>query len=126
MVVLGRFMDYPMPFMFVLLGLINDEMYTTHLAITLSIMFNPRPAGCLDIPRHAVGGGGVFEKPLLTRLLGIVARNRKVRSKARKKSLRKYFGQCFATLYNIEVTKGHQRSNLLKNPFFLMRHCLRN
>ena len=40
-----------------------------------------------------------------------------MRSKARLKALRKYFGQFFAKV-NIEVTKGQQRSNLAKNQDF--------
>ena len=71
-----------------------------------------------------LGGGG--ETPLLTRLLGIVAKSRKVRSKARQKTLRKHFGRFFAKV-NIEATKGHQRSNLAKNPISAeMQHYLKN
>ena len=80
---------------------------------------NPRHIGCLDFPRHA-GGGAVVPPPLLTRLLGIVARNRKVCSEYRQKSSQKYFGGFFYNV-NIEVIKGHQRSTLAKNPFF--RKC---
>ena len=61
---------------------------------------------------HAVarGGGSVDCPPLLTRLLGHVARSGKKRSKAHRKSLRKYFGHFFAKV-NIQVTRGHLRSN---------------
>ena len=78
----------------------------------------------LSIFNHLMGGGG--ENPLVTQLRDVVARNRKVRSKARRKSLRKYFGQFFAKV-NIEVTRGHQRSNLAKfNISSETYHYLRN
>ena len=65
---------------------------------------NPRPDGPLGFPRP--DGGLLRIPPLVTRLLEVVARNRKVRSKARRKSLRKYFGQFFVNV-NIEVTRRH-------------------
>ena len=40
-----------------------------------------------------------------------------MRLKAREKALRKYYGQFFANV-NIEVSKGHQMSNLAKNQDF--------
>ena len=55
-------------------------------------------------------GGGASIRSHLTRLLGVVARNGKRRSKARQKSFPDYFSQVFAQV-NIEVTRGHQRSN---------------
>ena len=45
---------------------------------------NPRPAGPLDFPRPA-GGGGCLNTPRLSRLLRIVEQNGKRRSKAREK-----------------------------------------
>ena len=67
----------------------------------------------LWIFHQLMGGGGLLRTPLVTRLLDVVARNRKVRSKARLKTLRKYFVQFFAKV-NIEVTRVHQSSNLAK------------
>ena len=61
-------------------------------------------------------GGGVFERPPLTRLPGNGETNGKQRSKARQKSLRNYFGQFFAQVKN-EVTRGHQRSKFRKSGF---------
>ena len=52
---------------------------------------------------------GASRRPHLTRLLGVLARNGKKRSKARQKSFRNYISQFFAKV-NIEVTRGHQRS----------------
>ena len=57
----------------------------------------------------------------------VVARNEKMRSKVRYKSLRKHFGKFFAKV-SIEATRGHKRSNLAKSHIFFpeMRHYLRN
>ena len=60
--------------------------------------------------RGRPGGGTSRRPPNLTRLLGIVARNGKKRSKARRKPFRNYFSQFLAQV-NIEVTVGHQGSN---------------
>ena len=54
------------------------------------IPFNPRPDGPLDFPPLDGGGEGGVETPqLLTRHLDVEARNRKMRSEAREKLLRK-------------------------------------
>ena len=64
--------------------------------------------------------------PVWSRLLGIVARNRKMHSKARHKSLQKYFSKIFAKV-SIQVTEGHHRSNLAKIRISSeMSRCLRN
>ena len=55
---------------------------------------------------HDLKGGGWLLRPPVTQLLESVSRNRKMRSKARRKSLRKYFGQFFVKV-NIKVTRGH-------------------
>ena len=77
---------------------------------------NPRPNGPLDFPPPD-GGGGLRPPPLVTRLLDVVARNRKVRWTARLKALRKYFGKFFDKV-NIEVTRGNQMSNMAKFHIF--------
>ena len=64
----------------------------------------------LWIFHHLMWGGG---NPLVTRLLDVVARNQKMRSKIRRKKLRKYSNRFFAKV-NIEVTRGHKWSNLAK------------
>ena len=56
---------------------------------------NPRPTGTPDFPLPTGGGGGV-EHPRLSRLLLVVEKNGKKRSKARQKGLRNYFSQFFA------------------------------
>ena len=91
-------------------------MYATKSDICL----NPRPAGCLDFPRHA--GGGVFENPPANSAPRHRSEKQKMRSKVkfRQKSLRNYFSQFFVKV-NIDITKGHQSSNLAKNHFF--RKC---
>ena len=62
------------------------------------------------------GGGGVFEHPpRLSRLLRIVERNGKQRSKAREKSFRNHFGHFLAQV-KIEVTRG-QNSKIFQNGF---------
>ena len=54
---------------------------------------NPRDDGPLDFPPP--DEGGCWPPPLVTRPLDIVARNRKVPSKARQEALRKYSVKCF-------------------------------
>ena len=73
---------------------------------------------------HHLMGRGV-SKPPLTRILDVVAKNGKMRSEVRQKSLRKYLG-VFSKV-NIEVTGGQQRSNLAKiHISYDMHHYLRN
>ena len=84
---------------------------------------NPRPAGPLDFPPPA-GGGGVFEHPppRLSRLLRIVEQNGKWRSKAREKSFRNHFGHFLAQV-KIEVTRG-QNSKIFQNGFWTIKSLL--
>ena len=69
---------------------------------------------------HDLMGGGVWTPPLLSRLLIVVARSGKKRSKARRKSWRNYFGQ-FSPQVKNEVTRGQNRSNFRK--FSGIRTC---
>ena len=67
--------------------------------------------------------GGRLDGPHLTRLLGVVARNRKERSKARQKSFWNYLSHFF-TQASIEVTWDHHRSNDT-NGFSLITFALK-
>ena len=74
------------------------------------LAINPRPDGPLDFPPHH-GGGGVLRTPLVTRLLDVVAKNRKARLKALQKLLRKCFRHFPSILRSPEVTKGQIKRN---------------
>ena len=74
-------------------------------------VFNPRPGGGLSHLRH--GGGGGQNDPRLTRKLGKLE-DRAIRwPKALSEPIRSLFGHFFAQV-NIEVSRGHQRSNFRK------------
>ena len=87
-----------------------------------SACVNPRPAGPLDFPRPAGGGGGVFEHPPV--YLGSCAseQNGKRRSKAREKSFRNHFGHFLAQV-KIEVTRG-QNSKIFQNGFWMIKSLI--
>ena len=68
------------------------------------------------ISHHLMGGGGgCTPPPPLTRFLEFVARNEKMRSKAREKSLRNYVSKFFARV-NTEVDRGHQKVKFSEFP----------
>ena len=73
--------------------------------------FNPRPGGGLSHLRH--GGGGGKMTPPLTRKLGKLEGRAIRRSTALSEPVRSHFGHFFAQV-NIEVSRGHQRSNFRK------------
>ena len=83
---------------------------------------NPRPAGPLDFPRPAGGGGVWTPPPRLSRLLRIVEQNGKRRSKAREKSFRNHFGHFLAQVKN-EVTRG-QNSKIFQNGFWTIKSLI--
>ena len=71
---------------------------------------NPRPGGGLSHLRH---GGGAKMTPPLTRKLGKLEGRAIRRSRALSEPVRSHFGHFFAQV-NIEVSRGHQRSNFRK------------
>ena len=83
---------------------------------------NPRPAGPLDFPRPAGGGGCLNTPPRLSRLLSIVEQNGKRRSKAREKSFRNHFGHFLAQV-KIDVTRG-QNSKIFQNGFWTIKSLI--
>ena len=83
---------------------------------------NPRPAGPLDFPRPAGGGGCLNTPPRLSRLLRIVEQNGKRRSKAREKSFRNHFGHFLAQV-KIDVTRG-QKSKIFQNGFWTIKSLI--
>ena len=60
-----------------------------------------------------VGGGGQNDPPPLTRKLGKLEGRAIRRSTALSEPVRSHFGHFFAQV-NIEVSRGHQRSNFRK------------
>ena len=74
---------------------------------------NPRPGGGLSHLRHGGGGGGQNDPPPLTRKLGKLEGRAIRRSTALSEPVRSHFGHFFAQV-NIEVSRGHQRSNFRK------------
>ena len=81
----------------------TNTPYPTHL--------NPRPGGGLSHLRH--GGGGAKMTPPLTQKLGKLEGRAIRRSTALTEPVRSHFGHFFAQV-NIEVSRGHQRSNFRK------------
>ena len=73
---------------------------------------NPRPGGGLSHLRHG-GGGGQNDPPPLTRKLGKLEGRATRQSTALSEPVRSHFGHFFAHV-NIEVSRGHQRSNFRK------------
>ena len=73
---------------------------------------NPRPGGGLSHLRHG-GGGQNDPPPPLTRKLGKLEGRAIRRSTALSEPVRSHFGHFFAQV-NIEVSRGHQRSNFRK------------
>ena len=73
---------------------------------------NPRPDGGLSHLRHG-GGGAKMTPPPLTRKLGKLEGRAIRRSTALSEPVRSHFGHFFAQV-NIEVSRGHQRSNFRK------------
>ena len=73
---------------------------------------NPRPGGGLSHLRHGGGGGGKMTLPL-TRKLGKLEGRAIRRSTALSEPVRSHLGHFFAQV-NIEVSRGHQRSNFRK------------
>ena len=82
---------------------------------------NPRPAGPLDFPPPA-GGGGRLNAPPWSRLLVAVEKNERQRSKAREKSFRNHFGHFF-TQVKIGVSRG-QNSKIFLNGFSKIKSLL--
>ena len=72
-------------------------------------ILNPRPGGGLSHLRHGGGGGGKMTPPL-TRKLGKLEGRTIRRSTGLSEPVRSHFGHFFAQV-NIEVSRGHQRSN---------------
>ena len=72
---------------------------------------NPRPGGGLSHLRH--GGRGGQNDPPLTRKLGKLEGRAIRQSTALSEPVRSHFGHFFAQV-NIEVSRGHQRSNFRK------------
>ena len=70
----------------------------------------PRPGGGLSHLRHGGGGGPKCPPPPLTRKLGKLEGRAIRRSTALSEPVRRHFGHFFAQV-NIEVSRGHQRSN---------------
>ena len=67
---------------------------------------------------HAEAGGGAVDCPPLTRLLGVVARNGKKRSKARKKIITKLFRYIFGSdqKWSLQGPKIPKCSKILPEP----------
>ena len=79
--------------------------------VSFMTILNPRPGGGLSHLRH--GGGGAKMTPPLTRKLGKLEGRAIQRSTALSEPVRSHFGHFFAQV-NIEVSRGHQRSNFRK------------
>ena len=98
------------------------EMRTSHLMqsqvlrlawiVDTALLLNPRPGGGLSHLRHG-GGGGAKMTPPLTRKLGKIEGRTIRRSTGLSDPVRSHFGHFFAQV-NIEVSRGHQRSNFRK------------
>ena len=84
-------------------------------------ILNPRPAGPLDFPPPA-GGGGVWTPPPWSRLLVAVGKNERQRSKAREKSFRNHFGH-FLSQVKIAVSRG-QNSKIFQNGFSTIKSLI--
>ena len=74
------------------------------------ISFNKRRAGAPKLPWSARGGGRLDALPSDSAPRRRSEETEKKHSKARQKSFRNYFCHFFAQV-NIEVTRGHIRSN---------------
>ena len=85
------------------------------------LLLNPRPAGPLDFPPPA-GGGGVWTPPPWSRLLVAVEKNERQRSKAREKSFRNHFGHFLAQV-KIGVSRG-QNSRIFQNGFSTIKSLI--
>ena len=83
---------------------------------------NPRPAGPLDFPPPAGGGGRLNAPPPWSRLLVAVEKNERQRSKAREKSFRNHFGNFFAQV-KIGVSRG-QNSKNFQNGFSTIKSLI--
>ena len=83
---------------------------------------NPRPAGPLDFPPPAAGGGTFERPPPLSRLLVTVEKNERQLSKACEKSFRNHFGHFLAQV-KIEVTRG-QNSKIFQNGFLTIKSLI--
>ena len=70
---------------------------------------NPRPAGPLDFPPPAGGGGRLNAPPMISVLIA-VEKNKRQRSKAREKSFRNHFGH-FLSQVKIEASRGPNSKN---------------
>ena len=81
----------------------------------------PRPAGPLDFPPPA-GGGGRLNAPPWSRLLVAVEKNERHHSKAREKSFRNHFGHFLAQV-KIEVSRG-QSSKIYQNGFSTIKSLI--
>ena len=75
-------------------------------------LVNPRPGGGLSHLRHGGGGGPKWPPPLTRKLRKLEGRAIR-RSTALSEPVRSHFGHFFAQV-NIEVSRGHQRSNFRK------------
>ena len=84
----------------------HDGMYQNRCST-----FNPRPGGGLSHLRHG-GGGGKMTPPLTRKLEKLEGRAIR-RSTAFSEPVRSHFSHFFFQV-NIEVSRGHQRSNFRK------------
>ena len=103
----------------------RNRIYLVAAARRLWISLNPRPAGPLDFPPPAGGGGswrGRLNAPLWSRLLVAVEKNERQRSKAREKSFRNHLGHFLAQV-KIGVSRG-QNSKIFQNGFSTIKSLI--
>ena len=93
-----------------------------NLKIFKKKLINPRPAGPLDFPPPAGGGGRLNAPPPWSRLLVAVEKNERQRSKAREKSFRNHFGHFLAQV-KIGVSRG-QNSKIFQNGFSTIKSLI--
>ena len=84
-------------------------------------VLNPRPAGPLDFPPPA-GGGGVWTPPPWSRLLVAIEKNERQRSKAREKSFRNHFDHVLSQV-KIEASRGPNSKNF-QNGFSTIKSSI--
>ena len=93
----------------------SDKHNNARLNVHLESTLNPRRAGAPKLPWSA--GGGASRRPPSNSAPRRRSGKRKQRLKARQKSFQNYFSHFFAQV-NIEVFRGHQRSNFAKFHIF--------
>ena len=92
------------------------------ISLPIASLLNPRPAGPLDFPPPAGGGGRLNAPPPWSRLLVAVEKNERQRSKAREKSFRNHFGHFLAQV-KIGVSRG-QNSKIFQNGFSTIKSLI--